>query len=398
MRDMDYWIWFSSLSGLGPVKARKLLEKYGDPKIIFDLDQAELESNNQLTKRNVEEILCREKRDGIAKINEIMIKNDIKIIDIYDADYPQNLREIYDPPITLYYRGKFRLSELSIAVVGSRKTTNYGAFSAKKLSYELAMRGVHIVSGLARGIDSIAHEGCLDAGGKTVAVLGCGPDYVYPPENAHLYDSILKSGGLILSEYPPGTPPLQYNFPARNRIISGISSGVLVVEAAKRSGSLITAGFALEQGREVFAVPGNIDCAYSRGTNQLIREGAKMVLEVNDILEEFDYRIETCKRFDNKDIKLQNTSKNTRTIKATAGMRNIKNRMVNLNSGTGIYRGLTTEEIRVVKIIQEGVHHIDEIIQRSNIPAGDINNILFMLEMKGVINQLPGKIFEMCIK
>ncbi len=391
MRDMDYWVWFSSLAGLGPVKARTLLETYGDPKIIFNLTESELKTNRQLTKKNVDEILCMEKRERITKINDLMLENDIKVIDIADADYPQGLREIYDPPIALYYRGKFKLSEFSIAVVGSRRTTNYGAFSAKKLSYELAMRGVQIISGLARGIDSIAHEGCLDAGGKTAAVLGCGPDFIYPPENARLYDSILKSGGLILSEYPPGTPPLQYNFPARNRIISGISSGVLVVEAAKRSGSLITAGFALEQGREVFAVPGNIDCAYSRGTNQLIRDGAKIVLEVEDILEEFDYRVEAYIRNNKIDKKIQNTSS------SMASMINIKSNKVNVNPEAKIYRGLSTEEIRIVKIIQKGIHHIDEIIQRSNIPAGEINNVLFMLEMKGVINQLPGKLFEMCM-
>ena len=391
MRDMDYWVWFSSLAGLGPVKARTLLEMYGDPKIIFNLTESELKINKHLTKKNVEEILCMEKRERITKINDLMLKNDIKVIDISDADYPKGLREIYDPPIALYYRGKYKLSEFSIAVVGSRRTTNYGAFSAKKLSYELAMRGVQIISGLARGIDSIAHEGCLDAGGKTAAVLGCGPDCIYPPENARLYDCILKSGGLILSEYPPGTPPLQYNFPARNRIISGISSGVLVVEAAKRSGSLITAGFALEQGREVFAVPGNIDCAYSRGTNQLIQDGAKMVLEVEDILEEFDYRVEAYIRNDKIDKKIQNAS-------STMGsMINIKSNKVNVNPEAKTYRGLSTQEIRIIKIIQKGIHHIDEIIQRSNIPAGDINNILFMLEMKGVINQLPGKLFEMCI-
>ncbi len=391
MREMDYWVWFSSLAGLGPVKARTLLEAYGDPKIIFNLSESELKTNRQLTKKNVEEILSMENRERITKINDLMLKNDIKVIDISDADYPQGLREIYDPPVALYYRGKLKLSEFSIAVVGSRRTTNYGAFSAKKLSYELAMRGVQIISGLARGIDSIAHEGCLDAGGKTAAVLGCGPECIYPPENVGLYDNILKSGGLILSEYPPGTPPLQYNFPARNRIISGISSGVLVVEAAKRSGSLITAGFALEQGREVFAVPGNIDCAYSRGTNQLIRDGAKMVLEVEDILEEFDYRVEAYISNDKIDKKIQNASS------SMASIVKIKGNTVNVNPEAKNYRGLSTEEIRIVKIIQKGIHHIDEIIQRSNIPPGEINNILFMLEMKGVINQLPGKLFEMCM-
>ncbi len=372
MRDIDYWIWFSSLSGLGPVKARQLLEVYKDPRIIFNLSKSELKAYKQLSAKNMEEILNREKRDRIDSVNDLMLKNDIKIITILDINYPEKLKQIYDPPVVLYYRGKLRLSEFSIAIVGSRKTTNYGACTAKKLSYELAMRGVQIVSGLARGIDSIAHEGCLDAGGKTAAVLGCGLDYIYPPENSRLYENILNSGGLILSEYPPGTPPLQYNFPARNRIISGISSGVLIVEAAGKSGSLITAGYALEQGREVFAVPGNIDCSYSKGTNQLIRDGAKIVLGVEDILEEFDYQ---------EDVNINDSPGQSPGI--------------SINTGMKTYMGLSSEEIRVVKIIQKGIHHIDEIIERSNISVKDINNILFMLEMKGVITQLPGKLFEM---
>ncbi len=371
MRDIDYWIWFSSLSGLGPVKARKLLEVYKDPRIIFNLSESELKAYKQLSAKNMEEILNREKRDRVDSVNDLMLKNDIKIITILDTNYPEKLKQIYDPPVVLYYRGKLRLSEFSIAIVGSRKTTNYGAYTAKKLSYELAMRGVQIVSGLARGIDSIAHEGCLDAGGKTAAVLGCGLDYIYPPENSRLYENILNSGGLILSEYPPGTPPLQYNFPARNRIISGISSGVLIVEAAGKSGSLITAGYALEQGREVFAVPGNIDCSYSKGTNQLIRDGAKIVLGVEDILEEFDYQ---------EDVNISDSPGQSPGI--------------NINTGMKTYIGLSGEEIRVVKIIQKGIHHIDEIIERSNISVKDINNILFMLEMKGIITQLPGKLFE----
>ncbi|MDF2986906.1 MAG: protecting protein DprA [Eubacterium sp.] len=374
MREIDYWIWLSSLEGLGPVKAGKLLNTYQHPGIIYNLTETELKQNRQLTPRNVGELMNAEKRERVNTINSLMIKNDIKLVTVFDSQYPEKLRQIYDPPITLYYKGKFRVSELSIAIVGSRRTTNYGAFSAKKLSYELGLRGVQIVSGLARGIDSIAHEGCLDAGGKTVAVLGCGLDCIYPPENHTLFENIIKTGGLILSEYPPGMPPLQYNFPARNRIISGISSGVLVVEAAKRSGSLITADYALEQGREVFAVPGNIDCAYSKGTNQLIREGAKIVLSVEDILEEFDYK---------EDI---DSGKSTKASDK-----------ININPEANIYKGLSTEEIRIVKIIQKGIHHIDEIIQRSNISAKDINNILFMLEMKGVIAQLPGKLFEMCI-
>ncbi len=374
MKEIEYWIWISSLQGLGAVKAMALLQMFKEPRTIYFMTEQELKEIKFLTAKNIKEILDAQKRERVAEIYCIMVKHNIKLLNIFDERYPNNLKQIYDPPIVLYYMGSFQINDFTIAIVGSRRTTNYGAYSAKTLSYQLALRGIQIVSGLARGIDSIAHEGCLDAGGKTIAVLGCGLDSIYPPENKGLFENIIKSEGLIISEYPPGMPPLQHNFPARNRIISGISSGVLVVEAARRSGSLITVTYALEQGREVFAVPGNIDSAYSDGTNQLIKDGAKMVINVNDIIEEFQYG----KIIDNNVIK-NNPAK-------ACGNRNFS-----------IFKGLSTEEIRLVKIISNGIHNIDEIIERSNISAKEVNNILFMLEMKGIITQQPGKMFEMCL-
>jgi DNA processing protein len=374
MEETKYWIWLSSLEGIGPVKAMRLLNTFKHPQIVYGMNELQLKEAKLLTDKNIHEILDKEKRERVNKIHQKMLQQDIKIINIFDDKYPENLKHIYDPPIALYYRGKFLINDFTIAVVGSRRTTNYGAYSARKLSYELSVKGVQIVSGLARGIDSIAHEGCLNAGGKTIAVLGCGPDNIYPPENMVLFMDIIKSEGLVISEYPPGMPPLQHNFPARNRIISGISSGVLVVEAAERSGSLITAAYALEQGREVFAVPGNIDSKYSRGTNQLIKDGAKMVLCADDIFEEYNY----------KEI-MPESSKQDALSKRTG--------KTNFN----IFKGLSTEEIRLVKIISNGIHGIEEIIQRSNISVKEVNNILFMLEMKGVITQMPGKYFDICL-
>ena len=374
MKEIEYWIWISSLQGLGAVKAMALLQLYKAPSTIYFMTEQELKEINFLTAKNIKEILDIQKRERVATIHSLMVKHNIKLLNIFDDRYPNNLKQIYDPPIALYYKGKFQINDFTIAIVGSRRTTNYGAHSAKTLSYQLALRGIQIVSGLARGIDRIAHEGCLDASGKTIAVLGCGLDSIYPPENKGLFEKIIKSEGLILSEYPPGMPPLQHNFPARNRIISGISSGVLVVEAARRSGSLITVSYALEQGREVFAVPGNIDSAYSNGTNHLIKDGAKMVINVEDILEEFQYG-----EIVNNDITTNNPSIAFR------------------NKNFSIFKGLNTEEIRIVKIISNGIHHIDEIIERSNISAREVNNLLFMLEMKGIITQQPGKMFEMCL-
>ncbi len=374
MRDIEYWIWLSSLEGLSSKKAFDLLEKYKSPDVIYGLSESDLQNTKGLTEKNLKELLNSDKRDRVGAIYELMVRNNIKMVNVYEETYPQKLKNIYDPPIALYYKGKLDLDNFSIAVVGSRRTTGYGAKTACRLSYDLAMRGVTIVSGLARGIDSIAHKGCLDAGGKTIAVLGCGIDNIYPPENTALFKDIIDSEGLVLSEYPPGMPPLQHNFPARNRIISGMSNGVLVIEAAKRSGSLITAGCALEQGREVFAVPGNIDCAYSMGTNQLIKEGAKLVLNASDILEEFEYhRIQNIPTFQ------ENTNEE------------ISKKYINL------FKGLTTEEIKILKVILDGAHSIDEIIESSNISAKDANSILFMLEMKGVIGQSTGKLFEVII-
>lgn len=366
MREIDYWIWLTLMTGMGPIKARELLEIYKSPKVIYNLSEAELKNTPRLTMKNKQEMLDSEKRKKINAIDELMGKHNIKMMTILDPKYPDYLKQIYDPPVALYYQGDLdNINQFGIAVVGSRRTTYYGCHTAKKLAYDLGMRGVCVVSGLARGIDSIAHQGCLDAGGKTTAVLASGLDQIYPPENQKLFDDIIKSGGLAISEYPPGMPPLQHNFPARNRIISGIVSGVLVVEAAKRSGSLITAAYALEQGREVFAVPGNIDCVLSNGTNQLIKDGAKMVMTAEDILEEFQ-----------PDFTLGNA-------------------VNSMKSNFNILKGLSTLEIKIVKLIMDGIHQIDDIISNSKISAKEANNILFMLEMKGIITQFPGQNFEL---
>ena len=374
MRDIEYWIWLTSLEGLSSKKAFDLLERYKSPEVIYGLSENVLKNTKGLTEKNIKELLNSDKRDRVGNIYELMVQSNIKMVNIYEETYPQKLKNIYDPPIALYYKGKLESDSFSIAMVGSRRTTGYGAKTAARLSYDLAMRGVTIVSGLARGIDSITHKGCLDAGGKTIAVLGSGLDNIYPPENTGLLKDIIDSKGLVLSEYPPGMPPLQHNFPARNRIISGISSGVLVIEAAKRSGSLITAGCALEQGREVFAVPGNIDCAYSMGTNQLIKEGAKLVLNANDIMEEFEY------------CEMQNF-----TPFPEDTHKEISKKYLNL------FKGLTKDEIKILKVILNGANNIDEIVERGNTSAKDANSILFMLEMKGVIGQNPGKLFEVII-
>ena len=217
-----------------------------------------------------------------------MLKNSIDIISIEDKEYPELLKHIYDPPINLYIRGnKEVLNMASIAIVGCRDASDYGLKNAKKFAYDLSKSGFNIVSGLARGIDSASHLGAVNAKGKTIAVLGNGLDFIYPKENVRLAQEILEMGGAIISEYPLGTKPDKMNFPARNRIISGMCNGILVVEAKERSGTLITLDFALEQGREIFAIPGNIDSENSFGTNDIIKQGAKLVTYAKEIVEEY---------------------------------------------------------------------------------------------------------------
>ncbi len=217
-----------------------------------------------------------------------MNKNDISILFIEDENYPRILREIYNPPLCLYIKGnKSILNEISLAIIGCRDASEYGKNVAEEFAFNISKTKINIVSGLARGIDSFAHLGAIKAKEKTIAVLGNGLDTVYPKENIKLAEEILNCGGTIISEFPLGTPPEKRNFPARNRIISGISKGVLVVEAKERSGTMITVDFALEQGRDVFAVPGNIDLINSFGTNRIIKEGAKLITTWEEIVEEY---------------------------------------------------------------------------------------------------------------
>lgn len=217
------------------------------------------------------------------KIN--LDKSKIKTIKLEDSTYPEKLKEIYNPPKTIYLIGNEKLlNQKSIAIIGCRECTRYGAENAYKFGYELAKENICVISGFAKGIDTYSHKGAVSAKGKTIAVLGCGLDIVYPPENMELYKQILIQGGAIISEYPLGSKPEKYHFPERNRIISGLSSGVLVIEAKKKSGTMITVDFALEQGREVYAVPGNISSENSYGTNELIKEGAIPVTSINDMI------------------------------------------------------------------------------------------------------------------
>ena len=304
LEDKKYWVWFSIIKNLGIRRKQKLLEIYKSPERIYYLNKNDLLKISGIGKQTVDNILDESTKEAVDKHILYMWKNNIDIISIVDKSYPQNLKQIYDPPISLYIKGnKEILNNKGIAIIGCREASEYGKKAAKYFGYNLAKRGINIISGLAKGIDSYSHIGSCQAllgknypqnnsyphvdnkiyCGKPIAVVGNGLDMVYPAENKELEQKIIDLGGCIISEYPIGTKPQKMHFPARNRIISGMASGVLVIEAKEKSGTLITVDFALEQGREVYVVPGNINSINSVGTNELIKQGAKLVTNYKEI-------------------------------------------------------------------------------------------------------------------
>lgn len=283
LENKRYWIWLSLIKNLGSKRKLKLLELYKNPEEIYKLTKEELININGIGEAIAKEIIISKNEKILNYHIKYMKKNNIKIININEREYPQVLKEIYDPPISLYVKGNIeKLNNKNIGIVGCRECTTYGKKSAEYFSYNLSKQNINIVSGLAKGIDSYAHLGSLNTG-NTIAVLGNGLDMIYPKENLELANEIIKRGGTIISEYPCGTKPDKMKFPARNRIISGISSGIIVIEAKEKSGTLITVDFALEQGRDVFVVPGNINSINSVGTNDLIKQGARVVTTYEDV-------------------------------------------------------------------------------------------------------------------
>ena len=318
MEDLEnkkYWIWVSLIKGLGCVRKNNLLKIYGTPEEIYKLSKRELLKVDGIGEETVTNIIEAKNEKILNYHIKYMEENNIDIIHICEKSYPQALKQIYDAPVSLYIRGnKEILNGKNIGIVGCRECTDYGKKAAKYFAYNLSKeKSVNIVSGLAKGVDSYAHWGSVGANiecestkncgkkqescgkinnncgkikndcGKTIAILGNGLDMIYPKENIELANEIIRSGGAIISEYPCGTKPDKMNFPARNRIISGLSKGIIVIEAKEKSGTLITVDFALEQGRDVFVVPGNINSINSVGTNDLIKQGAKMVTSYEDI-------------------------------------------------------------------------------------------------------------------
>lgn len=372
--ELTTWIALTSVEGVGSVAFRNLLSVYGSPRRVFEAALPELEQAaglNHKTARNIKEFrgweraraeLARAEREGVS------------IVTCRDPAYPERLRRIYDPPPLLYIKGRLDAAEIPVAVVGSRNASPYGRYVTERLCRELAQRGVTVVSGLARGIDTCAHRGALAGRGRTIAVMGCGIDVVYPPENRKLHGEIASSGAVV-TEFPFGTEPDRPHFPARNRIISGLSLGVLIVEAGEKSGSLITARCALDQNREVFAVPGSIDLPGSRGVNRLLRQGAKLVENVEDILEEILPQIERP------------------TAARPDATEEIPARAEGAPAGTPGLEALTDQESRLLRFVTETPQDTDTLINRTGLAAAEALSLLLSLELKGYIRQLPGKRF-----
>lgn len=368
---MKEWISLNMTPGIGPRKATQLLERFGSAESVFHALRSELTAL-RLQPESIQSIIKREFHDKAEEelANVKAMGGDILILD--DGSYPDLLREIADPPITLYVRGEWQacLDAPCISIVGSRRCSTYGKNASEMLARDLASRGITIVSGFARGIDSAAHIGAIAGKGRTVAVLGTGIDQVYPKENVKLVENILANGGAVVSQFPLGTPPLKENFPYRNRIISGLSLGVLIVEASERSGSLITARLAMEQNREVMAVPGNITSKNSFGTNYLIKSGAKLVQQWQDVVAELpsDVAAEILPPpTDDKDIEKVSAAK------------------------TAIPSDLSSaERIVFAFLTPDGSKHIDVLLEKSKLSFGELNNALVSLDLKDLIRVLPG--------
>mgnify|MGYP000216547194 CR=1 FL=1 len=348
-----YWVGFNIVRGIGPARLRALLDYFGEIERAWHASPSELH-NAGLDRRSLEHLLSVRSVLDLDREMKRIAAAGARVLTWEHPDYPRLLREIQDPPPVLYVRGELKKEdEWAVAMVGTRRASVYGREVARRLASALAQNGITVVSGLARGIDVEAHQAALKAGGRTIAVLGCGVDRVYPPEHRRLAAEIVAHGALV-SDYPIGTPPEGPNFPPRNRIISGLSLGVIVVEAGARSGALITAEYAAEQGREVFAVPGSILSESYAGTNALIRDGARIVLGVEDVLEELNLSM-VAEKMEARQVLPSNE----------------------------------TEAILLSHLSTEPIH-VDELQRQIGLPIAQVTSTLALMELKGMVRQVGG--------
>ena len=411
-----HWIWFATRTGMGDKMKCALLSHFEDPEAIYFAPELEFEGFADLSPAAVESMMDKDLAGCEAVLDQCRQKG-IHILTLQDAAYPARLRNIPDPPPVLYYKGSLpAFDELPvIGVVGTRKASAYGLTAAKRLGYQIAACGGTVVSGMASGIDSAAMKGALTAGGTVVGVLGCGADVVYPASNRWLYADTEKYG-CLLSEFPPGTAPLGRNFPRRNRIISGLGCGVLVVEAPEKSGALITARLCADQGRDVFVVPANIDVETAVGSNALMRDGAIPVSSGWDILSEYRYQFPGKIRENRSPVRLtandEELSRERETPARVAqepeksGEKKPKLRLLRKkgidNSEKSAYSdfkktqsALTADEQSIVSALEKGQRLVDDVIAELDLAPGVILAALTMLEIKGVVRRLPGRFVEL---
>ncbi len=353
MDEKAYWVGFNLVRGVGAVRVKNLLDHFGKLEIAWDAPAGALISAG-LPTRVVENFLVVRKQVNLEVVMQRVADSGVQVITWDDAIYPRRLKEIDQPPPVLFVRGSINVEDdWAVSVVGTRRVTPYGRQVASEIARYLAQNGVTVVSGLARGVDAIAHQTAMQAGGRTLAILGSGVDTIYPPEHRKLAEDISRQGAVI-SDYPLGTQPESRNFPPRNRIIAGLSLATIVVEAGETSGALITAEFAVEQGRDVFAVPGSILTPQSEGTNRLIEQGARPLLRMSEILES---------------LKLEQIPEKQASRKAIAA---------------------SPEENRLLSCLTQDPRHIDEICALSGLPIQAVSATLTMMELKGLVTQVGG--------
>lgn len=408
-----HWIWLATRSGIHERAKMALLERFQDPEAIFYADAESFRDVEGVTREDLEALADKDLSEA-EKILDDCQREDLRILTYQDAAYPKRLQNISDPPLVFYYKGKLPDFEGRplIGVVGTRSATPYGLGVAKRMGYQIAKCGGIVVSGMALGIDAMAMKGALTAGEPVVGVLGCGAEQVYPLANRSLFADTERYG-CILSEFPPGTPPMKYNFPKRNRIISGLSCGVLIVEAPEKSGALITARQAADQGRDVFVVPGNIDVPSCVGSNRLLRDGAIPVSSGWDVMSEYQAQFPGRVREDHapatqagyadelppaQEQKPLQVAQKPRIFGKKPGSKQKNDKKVIDKRDSPPYidlnnrkAGISAEEGTILDAIGSGEKLVDDVIAQVGLPAGKVLAALTMMEVKGLIRRLPGR-------
>ncbi len=410
MSALKYWLWLSR--ACGSHTARRLLEHFSDPMAVFFAEKGDYRKVSDVKERDLAGLESKS-LGWAASVASACAEKGVRILTLSDAAYPERLRNIFDPPVVLYVKGDLPDldSEAAIAVAGTRRCTPYGVRTAERMGFELGQAGCTVVSGLARGIDTAAARGALRAGGKVIGVLGCGTDVVYPRENGRLYDDVALNGALV-TEYAPGEPPAANHFPARNRIFSGLAVGVVIIEAPEGSGALITASRALEQGRDVFAVPGNVDSPACRGSNALLKEGAIAATSGRDVAEMYAHL------FPDRIFRKSGRRAVFTSLAASAEpeqeaeaitppgepeAERAAEKTIDRPDGEGyidlvkMTENMQEDEKRVVLAINTGRLHADEIVRLTGMSATDVMTALTMLEIEGTVSQLPGKYFTLSL-